>query len=142
MLPVIVRVENLEANTSVQQVFRRSPVHVGRNKLNDLPLANGFVSLWHGIVRFGENTLEYLDLDSTNGTEVDGNRLRRNVFVPVSEQTDLRIGCLRLHFSRREVATSEPRGDQTLFGRSISSQGIAARSTALQPAGTVAFKPT
>ena len=142
MLPVVVRVENLENKAVVQHVFRRSPIHIGRNKLNELALSEGFVSLWHGIVRFGENTLEYLDLDSTNGTEVDGNRLRRNVFVPVGEQTDLRIGCLRLHFLRREVATSEPRGDQTLFRRSISSQGIAARSTALQTAGTVAFEPT
>jgi len=139
MLPVIVRVENLEMNTSVQHVFRRSPVHVGRNKLNELPLANGFVSLWHGILRFGENTVEYLDLDSTNGTEVDGKRVRRNVFVPVSEQTDLRIGPLRLHFSRSEVAPAEPKIDQTHFGRSISSHNMASRSPAAS-VGTLFFK--
>ncbi len=141
MLPVVVRVENLETKATAQYVFRRSPVHIGRNKLNEVPLTQGFVSLWHGILRFGENSLEYLDLDSTNGTEVDGHRLRRNVFVPVTEKTDLRIGSLRLHFSRREVVATEPKDDQTLFGRTISSQGTAARSPASQPVGTVGFKP-
>ncbi len=111
MLPVVVRIENLETKSSVQHVFHRSPVHIGRNKLNELSLPHGFVSLWHGILRFDENSLEYLDLDSTNGTEVDGHLVRRNVFVPVSGQSDLRIGSLRLHLSRGEAVAAEPKSD-------------------------------
>ncbi len=144
MLPVVMRVENLETKSTVQHVFRRSPVHIGRNKLNELPLADGFVSLWHGILRFGENTLEYLDLDSTNGTEVDGHQVRRNVFVPVTEQTDLRIGSLRLHLSRSEAVTAEPKSDLTLFGQrtiDLAFQRSGPESPASQPTSSVVFKP-
>ncbi len=144
MLPVVVRVENLETKATVQHVFHRSPVHIGRNKLNELPLSDGFVSLWHGILRFDENTLEYLDLDSTNGTEVDGRRLRRNVFVPVTEQTDLRIGSLRLHLCRSEAVASEPEINVTLFGQRtmhLALQQSGPETPASPPTATVLFKP-
>jgi len=144
MLPVIVRVENLETKSSSQHLFRRSPVHVGRNKLNELPLSAAFVSLWHGMLRFDEKGLEYMDLNSTNGTEVDGQRAKGNQFVPVNEQTDLRIGTLRLHLSRGEAAGVEPDRDLTLFGQRTLYMGLqeaAAASPGAPAIKTMALKP-
>lgn len=144
MLPVIVLVENLETKSSAQHVFRRSPVHIGRNKLNELPLSAPFVSLWHGMLRFDEKGLEYMDLNSTNGTEVDGQRAKGNLFVPVNEQTDLKIGTLRLHLSRGEAAAAEPERDLTLFGQRTLYMGLQEAATAGPGAPatkTMAFKP-
>src|SRR5262245_30196834 len=143
MLHVVVHIENLAQKSSIQHVFRGSPVHIGRNKLNELALADGFVSLWHGILRFDENSLEYLDLDSTNGTELDGQRLRRNIFVPVTDKTDLRIGSLRFHFSRREAVAAEPESSPTLFGQrtvQFALQQSGSASPAPQLASTAIFK--
>lgn len=80
--------------------FAKSPVRIGRNPLSDLQLDESFVSQWHGVIRFDDERITYVDLGSTNPTLVDGQPVQRNVEIVVSENTDIRIGSLRLHVLR------------------------------------------
>src|SRR5262249_31826405 len=134
MLPLVVRVEDLNTKTNVTHVFRTSPVHIGRNNLNELPLSEPFVSMWHGMLRFDEMSVEYVDLSSTNGTEIDGSRIRENVFFSVELETDLRIGSLRLHVARvlTDSLPSAPK-DQTLFQLRASAFRIGPPSAVVLP---------
>ncbi len=75
MLPLLVRVDNLQAQTSTHFAFERSPVRIGRNQLNDLAFDQPFVSQWHALVRFDDYTTQYFDLGSTNGTLVNAQRV-------------------------------------------------------------------
>ncbi len=115
--PLIVRVEDLETGTSSEHVFRRSPVRVGRNALNELTLQSPFVSLSHAVLRFDAERTEVIDLGSTNGVLVEGKRVEANVPVPVTPQSDVRIGSLRFHFGRGPSAAAPPAREQTQFRR-------------------------
>jgi type VI secretion system protein len=103
MLPLVVQIEKTEQRTADTVAFKRSPVRLGRNPLNDLPLEEGFVSQWHAVVRFNAERTTVLDLGATNRTTVNGTPIERNVEVPVDHTTDVRIGSLRLHFLRVEA---------------------------------------
>jgi predicted component of type VI protein secretion system len=110
MLPLVVQVEDTRSDTAETFAFKRSPVRIGRNPLNDLQLQESFVSEWHAVVRFVEHRTSYLDLGATNRTLVDGKPLQRNVEVVISPDMDVRIGPLRLHLLRTEAPDE-------LFGR-------------------------
>jgi hypothetical protein len=103
MLPLVVQIEKTEQHTADTVAFKRSPVRLGRNPLNDLPLEEGFVSQWHAVVRFNAERTTVLDLGSTNRTTVNGRPIERNTEVPVDDTSDVRIGSLRLHFLRVEA---------------------------------------
>ncbi len=97
MLPLLVRIDNLTTHTSQQLAFMRSPVRIGRNPLNDIVLDAGYISQWHGLVRFDESTTEFFDLGSTNGTLANGTRLEKNQALPVAGNVELRISELRFY---------------------------------------------
>src|SRR4051812_11427638 len=92
MLPLLIRVEGLEGQPSQVQRFERSPVHVGRNPLNELPLKDRFVSQWHGLFIFDADSVHYVDLGSRNGSELNATALPANTPTPVGPEVDLRIG--------------------------------------------------
>ena len=100
MLPLVIQIERTDEHTADTCAFAQSPVRLGRNALNDLELDESFVSQWHGVIRFDDKQTLYLDLGSTNPTLIDGQPIKRNVEVAITEQTDLRIGTLRLHLLR------------------------------------------
>jgi type VI secretion system FHA domain protein len=136
-----VRIEDLERSSSSDRIFRRSPVHVGRNELNELVLAEPFVSQWHAIVRFDDAGVQYVDLGSTNGTVVDGARLSKGEPVPVQAGLDLRIGSLRLHFEKvtvPEEVESDARSKTQFRMRAV--QPLAEQGTAMI-AASVAEQP-
>jgi predicted component of type VI protein secretion system len=85
--------------------FPQSPVRIGRNQLNDIPLDDPFVSEWHGILRFDQQSIAYFDLGSTNGTMLEGKRLAKNVGVELTVKSRLQLGRLELAVSLHE---SEP----------------------------------
>ncbi len=116
-LPLIVRVEDLESGASAEHVFRKSPVRVGRNALNELTLSAPFVSLSHAVLRFDAERTEVIDLGSTNGVLVDGRRIEPNVPVAVTAPSDVRIGALRLHFGRLATEAQPAAREQTQFRR-------------------------
>lgn len=116
MQPLVITIRNVTTGEQRLRAFYRSPVHVGRNELNDLPLPNGYVSLWHAVIRFEEDAIRYTDLGSKNGSEVGGARVEPNKPVDVGPSAPVAIGELRLEFSRdpalAEAADREP---QTAF---------------------------
>lgn len=78
-------------------MFPTAPVRIGRNPLNDLALEYGFVSQWHGVIKFDRSEIVYVDLGSTNGTMLDGIRIQQRTPVRVlGPQTTLSIGSLEL----------------------------------------------
>lgn len=119
MQPLVIQIEKTKERTAETCAFAQSPVRIGRNPLNDIELDDSYVSQWHGVLRFDENTTTYLDLGSTNPSVVDGKPIQRNVEVPITEGTDLRIGSFRLHVIRVESAPPELFGvrRKTAFAR-------------------------
>jgi type VI secretion system protein len=116
-LPLTVLVEDIETGVSNEHVFKRSPVRVGRNALNELTLQAPFVSLSHAVLRFQVDRVEVIDLGSTNGVVIDGKRIEPNVPVPVTAESDVRIGSLRLHFGRSRTAVTSAVRELTQFRR-------------------------
>lgn len=100
MLPLVIQIEKTKERTAETCAFAQSPIRIGRNPLNDVELDDGYVSQWHGVIRFDEKSTTYLDLGSTNPSMVDGKPIERNVEIPITEGTDLRIGSFRLHVIR------------------------------------------
>lgn len=71
--------------------FEQSPIRIGRNQLNNVVIAENHVSEWHGIIRFDGTGVFYFDLGSTNGTQLEGQRLAKNTATPLTPQTQLRL---------------------------------------------------
>ena len=110
MQALVVNIENANTKQSDQAKFGRSPVRLGRNQLNDLVVNESFVSQWHGIIRFDGERAVYVDLGSTNGTAINGQRIHKNVEISLDETSDLRIGPVRLTFSRAELEKKQGTG--------------------------------
>jgi hypothetical protein len=100
MQPLVIQIERTDERVADTCAFAKSPVRIGRNPLSDLQLDESFVSQWQGVIRFDDERTTYLDLGSTNPTLIDGQAIPRNVEIEVSEETDIRIGSLRLHVLR------------------------------------------
>ena len=104
-------------------IFAGSPVRLGRNSLNDLPLSYGFVSDWHGVVRFDRNEIVYVDLGSRNGTLMDERRVQERVPVRVEgPETKLMIGPIEFHLSwtdRTDAAAFERPSIKTQFATGL-----------------------
>jgi type VI secretion system protein len=120
MRPLVITVENLTTRERHLRAFYKSPVHLGRNELNDLPLPSEYVSLWHAVVRYDDDAVRYTDLGSKNGSQINGAAVEPNKAVEVGESVTVQIGDLKLEFSRDEAlaeqADREP--PATLFGSS------------------------
>jgi predicted component of type VI protein secretion system len=98
---ITVQVLDTGTNSTNLYEFDRSPVRIGRNPLNDISLEQGFVSQWHGLIRFDDLALEYSDLGSTNGTVIQGRRVAKNVPMPLANGGSFDIGPMRLVVSRK-----------------------------------------
>jgi predicted component of type VI protein secretion system len=87
--------------------FDSSPVRIGRNRLNDIVFDQLYVSQWHAVIRFQGNDITVMDLGSTNGTKVNGQRLRRETPMVLTSPNDVvQIGNIALSFG-----FSAPAGD-------------------------------
>lgn len=82
-MPLLVRFRENPQSPEETRLFSTAPVRIGRNPLNDLALDFGFVSQWHGIIKFDRTETVFVDLGSTNGTCLDG--------VQVQERTPVRV---------------------------------------------------
>jgi type VI secretion system protein len=125
MLSAQVRIQDLTTQDVRVHTFFKSPVHLGRNELNELSLTQPYVSMWHGIVRFDERTIEYVDLGSTNGTSVRGERLPTSVPIKLEPGTSLQIGSLQLQITLGQAEPEAPSNrSKTQFGlRAVSLEG-------------------
>jgi hypothetical protein len=66
----------LEAGSEKTFEFDQSPIRVGRNALNNIVFEDRFVSQWHGMLRFDQTSVTYVDLGSTNRTRLQGGELK------------------------------------------------------------------
>jgi predicted component of type VI protein secretion system len=96
-MALLVRIRDASSGSDETRIFTSSPVRIGRNPLNDLTLDYGFVSQWHGVIKFDRSDINYVDLGSTNGTQVDGRRVPERTPVRISgPATKTSIGSLEL----------------------------------------------
>jgi type VI secretion system protein len=91
-----ITVFDVETGSTSEYRFENSPVRIGRNPLNDLPLPFAFVSGWHAVVRFDETGARFFDLGSTNGTLLDGRRVQAGEPVEIAGVLSVTIGKLEL----------------------------------------------
>lgn len=111
MRPVVITVFDSEAGTTAEHTFASSPVRIGRNPLNDLPLPFPFVSGWHAVVRFDDGQAKFFDLGSTNGTLLNGRKIQAGEAVVIGEMLSVTIGKLELRLRRGEaVSQAYPAG--------------------------------
>ena len=118
MLPLVIQIERTDEHTADTCAFAQSPVRLGRNALNDLQLDESFVSQWHGVIRFDDKQAMYLDLGSTNPTLIDGEPVKRNVEVAITERpicASARCACTCCACRLRPSCTA--RGARTAFAR-------------------------
>jgi predicted component of type VI protein secretion system len=96
-MALLVRFRDGPQGPEETRLFPTSPVRIGRNPLNDLVLDYGFVSQWHGVIKFDRSDIAYVDLGSTNGTCLEGARIQQRTPVRVQgPHSKLSIGSLEL----------------------------------------------
>ncbi|MBL4687104.1 MAG: FHA domain-containing protein [Nannocystaceae bacterium] len=100
MRGVRITVNNRATGESVVHEFQTSPVRIGRNPLNDLPLRYPFVSGWHAVIRFDDHGARFFDLGSTNGTLKDGRRVVVGEEVVIDGPAVVQLGDLDLTMTR------------------------------------------
>lgn len=81
-------------------------VTIGQGPQNDLVLDDDSVSRNHARLEFRAGSWLLTDLESTNGTTVEGVRLAPGVPTPLAYANTVRFGGVRLQF--REVETADP----------------------------------
>ncbi|MET0398652.1 MAG: FHA domain-containing protein [Longimicrobiaceae bacterium] len=90
-----------------KEVPVRSPVvRIGRAAGNDVVIPDDSVSATHARLEFDQGAWRLTDLESTNGTYVEGVRLAPQVPTPLGYGSSVRFGGIPLHF--RAVETADP----------------------------------
>ena len=84
----------------VDSAGREFPLRMGENSLGrdaaDVLLADSTVSRKHALITVRESAIEIEDLGSTNGTEVDGERIQSGEKVPLRDGSVIIAGSVRL----------------------------------------------
>ena len=78
-------------------------VRIGRDPDNDMVFASSLVSGHHAEIEFDGDVARLRDLDSTNGTFVNGNRIQA---VDLNDGDEIGVGDERFTFDRRAVQAS------------------------------------
>jgi hypothetical protein len=101
-LQLVVSVRDLRSQTTVEHIFNRFPVRVGRGTDSDLRLDASGVSRRHGLFRHRSGSpVRYVDLHSTNGSFVDGQRVAPEKPVSLRDSNVIKIGPCQLTFHVR-----------------------------------------
>jgi FHA domain len=109
-LHLVVAVCDLRALTTVEEVFTRFPVSVGRGGGNALRLDARAVSRHHGAFAHHQGAiLQYMDLHSRNGTFIDGIQVEPDVLIPIRDSNVITINPYQLTFHLRH---GRPRADR------------------------------
>lgn len=143
---LVIRVEDTERKRQARFGFERSPVHLGRSELNDFILPLPSISLWHGVVRFDDAAVRYVDSGSRNGTALDGLPVKAHQSVVVETSQQLEIWPLKLQLSVESGGELPDNAGQweKLFGGGPSESPAApgqtrfARALQIDPAGRIA----
>jgi len=128
-------VDDLDSGAEWRYAFLKSPIRIGRSELSDVPLPVPYVSSCHAVLQFDDAEVHYVDLGSLNGSELDGTRLAANVPATLGDESEVRIGNLRLRCTRAAI-TEATRIERpvTQFSQRISQLALAAPPPSPQPA--------
>lgn len=88
-------------------------VNIGQGPQNDIVIDDDSVSRAHARLEFRDGSWLLTDLESTNGTTVEGVRLAPGVPTPLAYANTVRIGGVRLQF--REVAEADPEAARAAY---------------------------
>jgi pSer/pThr/pTyr-binding forkhead associated (FHA) protein len=95
-----------------QRLFVRTPVvNIGRADYNDFVLPDESVSTTHAKLQRREGVFVLVDLDSTNGTFVDGERVKGE--APLAPGATVRFGDVTLVFEPTDDAVGVAKGGGT-----------------------------
>ena len=102
--PLVMIVQEPQGGAKWTYVLKRSPVVLGRDtETCDIAFARPSVSKVQAEIAFDDGKITYRDLDSRNGSIVDGEPIPADVAVKVLETSDIVVGGrLQLTFSRDE----------------------------------------
>jgi hypothetical protein len=85
---------------------RSASASIGSAERNDIVISDDTVSANHALLEFADGAWRLTDLDSTNGTVVEGVRLAPQVPTPLPFGSTVRVGGVRLQF--RGVQGAKP----------------------------------
>jgi pilus assembly protein CpaF len=119
-------------------------VNIGRADYNDLILPDESISTSHAKLQRREGIWVLVDLESTNGTFVDGERIKAD--TPIAPGTMVRFGDIQLVFEPTDDAMGVSRGGGTKVLESVkappaSPAGRSTPTAAPQPPPTVKPSP-
>lgn len=92
---VVLRGNDVGLHAPVRRVFL-----IGRNEGADLTLTDPRISSFHARIEFASDGWWLIDLNSTNGTRVNGERVMRH---PLSSQDKVEVGDTILRFELRDA---------------------------------------
>lgn len=98
-----------ESGEEHEQVIR-PPLTLGRDKQNDISLPTGRVSRKHALIKEEAGQIVLLDLESTNGTLVNGRRVTRAILKPGDV---IRLGAYEIRVSATEWSRTVPELDES-----------------------------
>ena len=120
-----------------QRVAVRTPVvNIGRAEYNDVVLPDESVSTMHAKLQRREGVWVLVDVDSTNGTFVDGERVQGE--TPLAPGASVRFGDVEVVFDPADDAVETGTGGGT---RVVGALRPDERSPALAPAPASSAKP-
>ena len=112
-----------------QRLSVRTPVvNIGRAEYNDLVLSDGSVSTSHAKLQRREGIWVLVDLESTNGTFVDGERVTGE--MPLAPGASVRFGDVSLVFEPTDDALGVAKGGGTVV---LGKEQLAGLGTAPAP---------
>jgi pSer/pThr/pTyr-binding forkhead associated (FHA) protein len=88
-------------------------VNIGQGPQNDVVLADDSVSRNHARLEFELGSWMLTDLESTNGTAIEGVKLAAGVPTPLSYASTVRFGGVEVQF--REVERADPAAARAAF---------------------------
>ncbi len=89
--------------------FDSSPIRIGRHPGNELVFVEGFVSQWHAQIHFEGKEVSVVDLGSTNGTSVNGERIQAQTHMRMTSPDDsVQMGSIRITFGFSDAAQPAP----------------------------------
>jgi pSer/pThr/pTyr-binding forkhead associated (FHA) protein len=106
--------------------LRTAVVNVGRADYNDVVIPEGSVSTNHAKIQRREGIWVLVDLDSTNGTMVDGERVFDDE-VPLAPGALLRFGDVQCVFEPTDDSIDAPKGSSTQILSSVRPEDTARR---------------
>jgi pSer/pThr/pTyr-binding forkhead associated (FHA) protein len=114
-------------------------VNIGRADYNDLVLTDPSVSTAHAKLQRREGVWVVVDLDSTNGTFVDGERIKAD--APIAPGTSLRFGDVSLVFEPTDDALGVEKGGGTVVLSTLSPPAMAGAPSAPPPSRAATAPP-